>query len=96
MGLEGCSREALPQIDAKCKLLHWVGSGQEVAEASIASTDPQSNVHHVPLGPDCWKVWVNHCLVDVPLFRSTKELYTTKEAEGSTTAWPIKYIVMEG
>ena len=44
----------------KCKLLNW--RKKVVAEGTIASTDPTALVHHVPLGADTWKVWV-----DVPV-----------------------------
>ncbi|KAI5338321.1 hypothetical protein L3X38_017592 [Prunus dulcis] len=47
-----------PAENAKCKLLNWIGTS-EVGIREIASTDPSSLVHHVPLGHECWKVWVN-------------------------------------
>ncbi|TXG47569.1 hypothetical protein EZV62_026863 [Acer yangbiense] len=37
----------------KCKLLHWIGSGEVVAEAEIDCTDPTTSVHHMILGPYC-------------------------------------------
>ncbi|KAL7233191.1 hypothetical protein ACSBR1_016925 [Camellia fascicularis] len=41
--------------NVKCKLLHWEGTNLVVAEGQIASRDPKSKVHHVTLGPICWK-----------------------------------------
>lgn len=44
----------------RCQLLHWYNFELEqvVAEGHIASTDPTVKVHHMPIGRDCWKVWV--------------------------------------
>ncbi|CAB4278780.1 unnamed protein product [Prunus armeniaca] len=46
-----------PAENAKCKLLNWIGTSEVVGNWEIASTDPNSLVHHVPLGHECWKVW---------------------------------------
>lgn len=82
-----------PSIGTKCRLLHWVGTGDFVAKAEIASTDPISLVHHIPLGPDCYKVWVTDVLLSsVPLFRHSNEFSSLDDAKGSTVAWPHKYI----
>ncbi|CAL5331976.1 unnamed protein product [Camellia sinensis] len=43
--------------NAKCKLLNWDGTKVVVAEGTIASTDSKALVHHVPLGPGCWKIF---------------------------------------
>ena len=76
-----------------CILLHWVGTGEFVAKAEIASTDSTTLVHHVPLGPDCYKVWVIEILKpNVPLFRHSNEFSNLDDAKGSTIAWPRKYI----
>ena len=67
-----------------------------VAEGQISSTDPKSMVHHVPLGPGCWKVWVNHVEVNnVPLYRPNREMFVLEEALGNTVAWPSKFINLE-
>ncbi|TXG72836.1 hypothetical protein EZV62_001415 [Acer yangbiense] len=47
----------------KCKLLHWIGSGEVVAEAEIDCTDPTASVHHMILGPYSWRVCVKKILV---------------------------------
>ena len=76
-----------------CILLHWVGTGEFVAKAEIASTDSTTLVHHVPLGPDsdCYKVWVIEILKpNVILFRD--EFFNLDDAKGSTIAWSRKYI----
>jgi hypothetical protein len=44
-----------------------------VGEGKIASIDPSANVHHIPLGRDCWKVWVDDVYMsNLPLYRPTK------------------------
>ncbi|KAK9190307.1 hypothetical protein WN943_018911 [Citrus x changshan-huyou] len=42
-----------------CKLLNWLGTGEVVAKRMIAVTNPEALVHHVQLGPDYYKVWVD-------------------------------------
>ncbi|CAL8991201.1 unnamed protein product [Prunus brigantina] len=82
-----------PAENAKCKLLNWIGTSEIVGIGEIASTDPNSLVHHVPLGHECWKVWVNDVMDDnVALYRPTREFFLLREALGTTIAWPIKYI----
>ncbi|KAK3199759.1 hypothetical protein Dsin_023174 [Dipteronia sinensis] len=46
---------------SKCQLLYWYGDNVEevVVEGSVASTDPNTEVHHVPLERDFWRVWVD-------------------------------------
>ncbi|KAG6484086.1 hypothetical protein ZIOFF_060880 [Zingiber officinale] len=39
--------------NTKCKLLHWSTDELVVAEGRIASTDPNTKVHHVILGGSC-------------------------------------------
>jgi hypothetical protein len=79
--------------DAHCKLLNWWGTGEVVAKAQIASTNPLEFVHHVFLGPDSYKVWVNEILIHkIPLPRPTSEFFTVDDALNSTIAWPHKYI----
>ncbi|CAL5426286.1 unnamed protein product [Camellia sinensis] len=54
--------------NAKCKLLNWDGTKVVVAEGTSASIDSKALIHHVPLGPGCWKVWVNQVILNAPLF----------------------------
>ncbi|KAL5824510.1 hypothetical protein ACOSQ3_020573 [Xanthoceras sorbifolium] len=81
------------QKGKKCKLLHWIGSGEVMAEAEIECTNPQTLVHHMILGPDHWKIAVKKILVrKVPLCRPTSELHVLEDARGTYIAWPSKYI----
>ncbi|KAJ6850201.1 uncharacterized protein M6B38_266345 [Iris pallida] len=79
-----------------CKLLSWFAKDEVVvATAEIASTDPSALVHHVPLGHDCWKVWVRDVIDDIVLYRPTAEFGKLSCAEQSTIAWPIRYIKLD-
>ncbi|KAL5779864.1 hypothetical protein ACOSQ2_010601 [Xanthoceras sorbifolium] len=56
----------------KCKLLHWMGNGEVVAETEVDCTDPQAMVHHMILGADYWRVCVKKILVSkIPLYCAT-------------------------
>ncbi|KAH9680002.1 Endonuclease [Citrus sinensis] len=62
-----------------------------VAEGKVASTDPKARVHHMSLGRDCWKVWLESITLgkeDVELYKMTDEAQIINEALGSTVAWP--------
>ncbi|XP_052294929.1 uncharacterized protein LOC107177059 isoform X2 [Citrus sinensis] len=82
--------------NARCRLLDWMGTGKVVGEGTIASRDPLAKVHHICLGPDCWKVWVTIAMVeDTPFYRATSEFHVVSDAIGSTIAWPKNYILLE-
>ena len=80
--------------NAQCELLNWcLFKKEEVVAKGKITTDPYSKVHHVPLGIDCWKVWVDEVKdLNVPLYRSTSEFSSLNEAVESTVAWPKKFI----
>ncbi|XP_075514044.1 uncharacterized protein LOC142549135 isoform X2 [Primulina tabacum] len=81
--------------NSKCKLLHWSVDGLVVAEGRIASTDPNTKVHHVVFGGSCWKIWVDKVLVDkVDLIRSNDEMQFLDDAIGSMVAWLSKFVVL--
>ncbi|KAM1584604.1 hypothetical protein ACFX1Z_037567 [Malus domestica] len=78
---------------SSCKLLNWLGNGQVVATGEIESTNPEAKVHHMVLGPDCWKVWVTVVKVEnISLYRPTSEFRVLEDAVSSTIAWPSKYV----
>ncbi|XP_059655561.1 uncharacterized protein LOC132302666 [Cornus florida] len=80
---------------AQCKLLNWCGTGV-VAVGEIESTDPSACVQDVPIGPDCWKVWVNVASTPgVPLYRPTQNFFFIEDAIGNTIAWPSKFIKID-
>ncbi|KAL5832876.1 hypothetical protein ACOSQ3_016550 [Xanthoceras sorbifolium] len=80
--------------EKKCKLLHWMGNGEAVAEAEVDCRDPQAVVHHMILGPDCWRVSVKKILVSkVPLYRATTEFMILEDTLNSFIAWPAKYVI---
>ncbi|CAL5383295.1 unnamed protein product [Camellia sinensis] len=80
--------------NAKCKLLNWDGTKVVVVEGTIASTDSKALVHHVPLGPGCWKVWVNHVIVNAPLFRPNREIFDFETKFGNINMDPA--VVLTG
>ncbi|RXI03054.1 hypothetical protein DVH24_003132 [Malus domestica] len=78
---------------SSCKLLNWLENGQVVATGEIESTNPEAKVHHMVLGPNCWKVWVTVVRVEnISLYRPTNEFRVLEDAISSTIAWPSKYI----
>ncbi|KAL5757616.1 hypothetical protein ACOSP7_020227 [Xanthoceras sorbifolium] len=86
--------DGLSEKEKKCKLLHWMGNGEVVAEAEVDCKDPQAVVHGMILGPDCWSVSVKKILVSkVPLYRATTEFMTLEDTLNSFIAWPAKYVI---
>ncbi|KAK2642316.1 hypothetical protein Ddye_024079 [Dipteronia dyeriana] len=89
LGVSISEKDVSPQKGTKCKVLHWIGNGQIVAETEIDCTDPQASVHHKLLGPDYWRVCVKKIMVsDVPLIRDTSELQTLEDVRDTLIAWP--------
>ena len=77
------------------KLLHWYNFELEevVAEGTITSKDPSATVHHLPLGRDCWKVWVDEVFdEELKLYIAIDEAYKLVEALGSTIVWPKSFV----
>ncbi|XP_024168868.1 uncharacterized protein LOC112175426 [Rosa chinensis] len=80
-------------LGKQVQLLSWFAKEEVVvASASIISKDPEVEVHHVPLGHDCWKVSVHEVFHDIALYRPTSEFSKLYASTGSMIAWPIKYI----
>ncbi|XP_062005891.1 uncharacterized protein LOC133723076 [Rosa rugosa] len=79
-------------LGKQVQLLSWFAKEVVVASASIISKDPQVEVHHVPLGHDCWKVSVHEVFHDIALYRSPSEFSKLYASTRSMIAWPIKYI----
>ncbi|KAA0052811.1 transposase [Cucumis melo var. makuwa] len=74
----------------KCLLLGWIGSGEVIAEGRWSFNDPSVLVHHVPLGPNAVRVWVD--TVKIPnsfLWRSTSDIIVIDDALGTIVAWPM-------
>ncbi|KAH7843808.1 hypothetical protein Vadar_020951 [Vaccinium darrowii] len=84
-----------PDSDS-CKLLDWTGTGEVVAEGHWSSSDPNEFVHHMRLGPNAMRVWV-----DVPkkgeafLWRPTSFMEKIEDAVGTTIAWPADKVLMD-
>ncbi|XP_050942221.1 uncharacterized protein LOC103493280 isoform X3 [Cucumis melo] len=79
----------------KCKMLDWCGTGEVVAEGRWSSNDPKVIVHHVPLGPQAVRVWVDlPKRPDAFLWRPNSEMTYVKDAVGSTIAWPFDKVII--
>ncbi|XP_062011280.1 uncharacterized protein LOC133740260 isoform X2 [Rosa rugosa] len=90
---EGKRTKVTKDDQNRIELLNWFEMEEQVvAIAKLESKDPNVKIHHVPLGHECWKVWVLDVFEDIALYRPTREFGTLSMAQGSTIAWPIKYI----
>ncbi|XP_028085937.1 uncharacterized protein LOC114286908 [Camellia sinensis] len=79
----------------KCKLLDWIGSGEVVAEGRWSSSDPKQLVHHIPIGPNAMRVWVDLAReAGAYLWRPTADMTYIEDAVGTTVAWPADKVVM--
>jgi len=75
----------------KCKLLNW--QKKVVAEGTLSSIDPNALVHHVPLGMDNWKVWVDVALdPTAQLWKPTLEMSVIQDVVATTVAWHKDFI----
>ncbi|CAE6199549.1 unnamed protein product [Arabidopsis arenosa] len=78
----------------KCILLDCNGSGKKVAEGRVLSSNPEDRVHHVPLGLNASKVWVDVPTIDeAPVWRANSEIKIIADALGSIIAWPNDKLV---
>ena len=72
-----------------CEILHWFGSGEVVGIGEIDSSNPINTIDGIPLGPNCWKIWVMHVHMDeVPLYKASRQFFYLEEAKGKSIAWP--------
>ncbi|KAH7849327.1 hypothetical protein Vadar_016355 [Vaccinium darrowii] len=79
-----------------CKLLDWMGTGEVVAAGHWSSSDPNERVHHIPLGPNAMRVWVDVVKKrEVFLRRPTSDILYIEEAKGTTVAWPADKVLMD-
>ncbi|XP_062109647.1 uncharacterized protein LOC133821235 [Humulus lupulus] len=75
-----------------CYLLDW--SDAIIAEGHWDSSDPDLEVHRIPLGPDFMRVWVDVAVVpSAYLFCPNYAMLTIREAVGSTVAWPSQKVI---
>ena len=58
------SVKAIPNI-TKCKMLDLEGSDTVVAEGHWSSSDSNALVHHIPLGSNVVRVWVDIAIVQI-------------------------------
>lgn len=78
----------------KCKLLDVTGKNEIVAEGRWASNNPDQLVHHVPLGPNTVRVWVDVVKVKTAkVWRQSSEIESMADAIGTNLAWPKDKVV---
>ncbi|TYK14770.1 uncharacterized protein E5676_scaffold1610G00080 [Cucumis melo var. makuwa] len=84
------SKSVTTNTPHKCLLLDWIGLGEVIAEGRWFSNDPSVLVHHVPLGPNAVRVWVDTVKISNSfLWRPTSDIIVIDDALGTTVAWPI-------
>ncbi|TXG57666.1 hypothetical protein EZV62_015495 [Acer yangbiense] len=84
-------------LNKNCKILDWMGSGEIVVEGRWSSSDPKALVHHVPIGLNAMRVWVDRVRKgETFLWRPTSYMSNIEEAMGSTVAWPADKTRMDG
>ncbi|KAJ0078191.1 hypothetical protein Patl1_36993 [Pistacia atlantica] len=79
----------------KCKFLDWSRSTEVVAEGRFSSDDPKALVHHVPIGPNGLRVWID--IAKVPnafLWRFGSEIVFVEDVVRSTVVWPFDKVVL--
>ena len=74
--------------------MDWNGSDEIVAEGRWSSSDPTALVHHIPIGPNAVRVWVDAVRnPNTLLWRPNSEMLHIEDTIGSTIAWPIDKII---
>ncbi|KAH7849948.1 hypothetical protein Vadar_025448 [Vaccinium darrowii] len=82
--------------NSDCKLLHWTGTGEVVAEGRWSSSDPNERVHHIPLRPSAMRVWVDVAKNGAAfLWRPTSDMETIEDAVGTTVAWLADKVLVD-
>ncbi|XP_059630574.1 uncharacterized protein LOC132273613 [Cornus florida] len=76
----------------KCELLHYNGSGVIVAKGEVDSTDLDDLIDDVPLGFECWKVYITGVIEPNVLMCRILQSYNTLEHVTGPIAWPSRFI----
>lgn len=75
-------------------MLDCNNSGRIVAEGKVCSTNPADVVHHVPLGQNASKVWVEVSKIGgASVWKPNSEIEYISDAIGTTVAWPNDKLV---
>ena len=76
-------------------MLDLEGSDTVVAEGCWSSNDPNALVHHIPLGSNAVRVWVDIARQPLKfLWKVTHYMTTIEESVGSTIAWLADRVIM--
>ncbi|KAI3870155.1 hypothetical protein MKW98_011596, partial [Papaver atlanticum] len=78
----------VPERFQACELLSWYKEGEVVAEAKIGETNPQMQIHGLPIGLVAYTVCVMTAYVeDAHVYRPTSEIKYVGEAVGNFITW---------
>ncbi|CAB81143.1 putative protein [Arabidopsis thaliana] len=73
----------------KCKVMDISGKKRVVGAGRVHSIDPDQKVHHVRLGENAARVWVDVVNVDdAAVWRPSDEIEYMRDSLGSSIAWP--------
>ncbi|KAK9195251.1 hypothetical protein WN943_003371 [Citrus x changshan-huyou] len=91
---ETISVKAIPNI-TKCKMLDLEWSDTVVAEGRWSSSDPNALVHHIPLGSNAVRVWVDIARQPLKfLWKVTPYMTIIEESVGTTIAWSPDRVIL--
>jgi len=71
------------------------GRKQVVAEGRVHSVDPDQKVHHVRLGDNAARVWVDIVKIDdAAVWRALDEIEYMRDSLRSSIVWPMDKLVI--
>ncbi|XP_020889950.1 uncharacterized protein LOC110230714 [Arabidopsis lyrata subsp. lyrata] len=83
------------KANQKCKLMDISGKRRVVGEGRVHSIDPDQKVHHVRLGANAARVWVDVVKIDdAAVWRPSDEIEYMRDSLGSSIAWPMDKLVI--
>lgn len=86
---------AVVNENQKCLMMDVTGKMQVVVEGRWASNNPDQLVHHVPLGPNAVRVWVDVVKVsNAEVWRPSSEIECMEDAICTSLAWPEDKVVV--
>lgn len=85
-----------PQAEEdKILIYDWLKGDELIAEGRLGSTDPNTLVNNILLGPNAAVVKIDRVLKeDGSLWRPNEEMLVMGDALGENIAWPIRKISM--
>jgi len=88
-----CQRQKASEglkANQKCKLMDISGKKRVVGAGRVHSIDQDQKVHHVRLGENAARVWIDVVNVDdAAVWRPSNEIEYMRDSLGSSIAWPM-------